>query len=169
MRDILQPHAKGLKSFLCLLQTFEAPYLTTLQLDNLQRMPIQALNLQHLTLNGCFLADQPNIDSLLCQIPTSVTYLNLARDSASSDRRHVDSKAVGSLRRLRQLKDLALVFCVQSSSLLEHFKMFTRWYPKSIICTKVHPSLQMLLEIVFKLSLYTYVFQWRARFRSVCK
>ena len=112
-----------------MLQAIEAPLLSSLQLRPRQVLLIQAKNLQQLSLRDVHTSELNHplsIERLLCQVPCSVTFLNLKRHAGSQGIGAVSGQQLGCVRSLGQLKDLALKLCVLTSSLLEDLSSLTR-------------------------------------------
>ena len=110
-------------------QVIEASLLSSLQLRARQILLIQANSLQRLWLRDVHASEESHslsIERLLCQVPSSVTFLNLKRHAGSQGIGAVSGQQLGCLRSLGQLKELALKFCVLTSSLLEDLNSLTR-------------------------------------------
>ena len=107
------------------MQTFDAPFLETLQLQVGQTIPFQMpslLYLQELTLLNSVYNEW---SSLLFDLPTSLTSLNLGLASSSQNNSLFDSD-VRHLSNLRNLKILEIAFAVCSPFTLKPFTILTR-------------------------------------------
>ena len=106
----------------CFMQSFEAPQLTTLQLDAWSDLPFEAPNLRQLFLHG------KNWELLFPVIPHSVTSLNLGVFPGCHDAEAVTRQQVDLLSSIQDLKDLSLIYGpLQSPSLLKRFEKLTRY------------------------------------------
>ena len=104
------------------MQSFEAPQLTTLQLDAWSDLPFEAPNLRQLFLHG------KNWELLFPVIPHSVTSLNLGVFPGCHDAEAVTRQQVDLLSSIQDLKDLSLIYGpLQSPSLLKRFENLTRY------------------------------------------